>query len=185
MKTLLLPLLLTSLLGAPLASEAASLAELERGQLDLQLLETRSRNPYVQARGLLDVPVEKAWQALTAFSDYPRYFQNLTRAETRTRQGNKAQVYVTFDFPFPFNQIWVLNEYQIDAARRQLSWKMLDGNLKNSNGSGSWTLRPYKGKTLATYRLSVSQGGLNDWIQQQAFYQLAPAIFKHLNTQIR
>ncbi len=185
MKAFLLPLLLSTALSLPLAAQAASLAELERGQLDLQLYETQSSSPYIQARGLLNVPVEKAWQALTDFGDYPRYFQNLTRAETRSRQGNKAQVYVTFDFPFPFNQVWVLNEYRIDTARRQLTWKMLDGNLKNSNGSGSWTLQPYKGKTLATYRLSVSRGGLQDWVQQQAFYQLAPSIFRHLNAQIR
>lgn len=174
------PLLLPVLLFSDASAAAVSLAEMEKGQLDIRLIDSQ-QSPYIQARGLFDAPVEQVWQTLTDFSGYPQYFQNLTRSEVRSRQGNRAQVYVRFDFPFPINQVWVLNEYLLDSRNKRLSWRMLDGNLKNSDGSGSWTLQPYQGKTLATYRLNVSSG---QWLQQQAILRSTPGVFRYLNQKI-
>jgi uncharacterized membrane protein len=163
---------------------ATSLTELEKGQIDIRVIETQNPN-YLQAQGIFDAPVEKVWQTLTDFKNYPRYYQNLTQSEIRSRRGNQAKVYVKFDFPFPVNQIWVLNEYTLDQKNKRLSWKMLDGNLKNSDGIGSWSLKAYKGKTLATYRLNINGSGASNWLQKQAVFQSTPNVFKYLNEKIK
>ncbi|MBT9546641.1 MAG: SRPBCC family protein [Candidatus Sericytochromatia bacterium] len=176
----LLALGLGLLTGA--SASATTLADLERGQLDIRLIDTSGQD-YIQAQGIFDAPIEKVWKTLTDFKNYPRYYQNLTRSEIRSRSGNQAKVYVKFNLPFPVNEIWVLNQYTLDAQNKRLSWKMLDGNLKDSDGVGSWTLKPHKGKTLATYRLNVNPSGGN-WLQKQAIFQTTPRVFQYLNQQM-
>lgn len=183
----LLPLALCALLThtiftAP-ASAALSLNALEKGEVDIALID--ARQDYIQAKGIFDAPPEKVWKALTNFSAYPRYYESVVQSQVRSTQGNQANVYVKFKFPFPVGEIWVLNQYTLDAKSRKLSWKMLDGNLKNSDGSGSWSLSPYKGgRTLATYRLNVDGSGASNWLQKQAVFRSTPAVFKYLNQQI-
>lgn len=171
------------LLVTPAAFAAKSMADLEKGELDIALVD--ASQDYIQAKGIFDAPPEKVWAALTDFAAYPKYYESVVQSQVRAKQGNQARVYVKFKFPFPVGEIWVLNQYTLDNASRRLSWKMLDGNLKNSDGSGSWSLSPYKGgRTLATYRLNVDGSGASNWLQKQAVFRSTPAVFKHLNQQI-
>lgn len=165
------------------AQAAVSFAEMERGKLDLQVV--KQAQPFIQARGIFKQPVDKVWKALTDFKNYPRYYESAVKSEIRAANGNQYVVYVEFDFPFPVNKVWVLNRYTVDHQRKQLRWTMLDGNLKNSDGAGSWSLEAYKGKTLATYRLNVEEGGAQQWIQKQALFRNVPSVFSYLERQIR
>lgn len=165
------------------ALAAKSMTALEKGELDIALID--ASQDYIQAKGIFDAPPEKVWAALTNFGAYPKYYESVVQSQVREKQGNQAKVYVKFKFPFPVGEIWVLNQYTLDNANRKLSWKMLDGNLKNSDGSGSWSLSPYKGgRTLATYRLNVDGSGASNWLQKQAVFRTTPAVFKYLNQQI-
>lgn len=166
------------------AQAAISIAELEQGKLDVELIERSSQN-YIQARGLFKQPVDKVWAALTDFKNYPRYFKSAVKSEVRASKGNQHVVYVEFDFPFPVNKVWVVNRYTVDNARKRLSWTMLDGNLKDSSGAGSWSLQPHKGGTLASYRLDVNKGGAKQWLQKQAVFRSVPSVFSYLERQIR
>jgi len=166
------------------AQSTLSLQALEQGQVDIQLIKSSAQH-YIQAQGIFDAPPDKVWRALTDFKNYPRYYESIVKSEIRSQQGNQAQVYVKFNFPFPLEDLWVLNQYTLDPVNRRLSWKMLEGNLKDSDGSGSWTLSAHKGKTLGTYRLNVRSSGAAQWVQNQAIFRTTPAVFKYLNRQIR
>lgn len=173
------------MLAAVLATPAPALAQnLKPGQVDVKVID-KAAQPYIEAKGVFDAPPDKVWRALTDFPNYTRYYESVVQSEVRARQGNQAKVYVKFDFPFPINTVWVLNQYTLDNTNKRLSWKMLDGNLKDSAGDGSWTLTPYQGKTLGTYRLNLKGSGAGGWVQKQAVLSTTPAVFKHLNQQIR
>lgn len=169
---------------SPAVQAATSLQALEKGELDITLVD--AAQDYIQAKGIFNASPEKAWKVLTDFKNFPTYYESVVKSEIRTQQGNTRKVYVKFSFPFPVGEIWVVNQYTLDAAARRLSWKMLEGNLKNSDGAGSWNLAPYKGgRTLATYRLNVDSSGASNWLQKQAFYRSTPAVFKRLNQYMR
>ncbi len=178
-KTLTLTLFMMA--AIPVNAIAAPSAKVKQGGVDVKVVESSS--PYVEAQGIFNAPVDKVWNALTDFQNYPRYFKDVEQAKIRAQGGDKANVYVKFDLPV--GDLWVINEYQMNKANRRLSWKMIDGNLKGSDGSGSWTLTPYQGKTLATYRLSVKGSGASNWIQRKAIQSTAPDVFEYLNARIR
>lgn len=182
--TALLASLTFALSLSPAAHAAKSMQALEKGELDIELVD--AAQDYIQAKGIFDAAPEKVWQVLTDFKNYSRYYESVVQSEVRSQKGNNTNVYVKFDFPFPVGDIWVLNQYTLDKGAKRLSWKMLEGNLKNSDGAGSWSLAPYKGgRTLATYRLNVETGGVSNWVQKQAIYRTTPAVFKRLNQYMR
>ena len=166
-----------------LSAQALNMQQLEKGEVDVQVVE--ASQPYIQARGVFNAPVDKVWAALNDYDNYERYYQSVSESTVRSKQGSKARVYVKFDFPAPISDIWVLNEYTRNDANKVLSWRMLKGNLQNSDGAGSWSLKPYKGKTLATYRLNVNTSGASGWLQKQAVLRSTPGVFNYLNKQIR
>ena len=169
---------------SPAAQAAKSLQALEKGELDITLVD--AAQDYIQAKGIFNAPPEKAWKILTDFKNFPTYYESVVKSEVRSQKGNTSEVYVKFSFPFPVGEIWVVNQYTLDPRAKRLSWKMREGNLKNSDGAGSWTLAPYKGgRTLATYRLNVDGSGASTWLQKQAIYRTTPAVFQRLNQYMR
>lgn len=164
------------------AQAALSVKELNQGKVDITFVQAKPK-PYLKTRGILNASVNQSWKAITDFQNYTRYFESITKSEVKSIKGNQAKVYVEFQFPWPVGKVWVLNQYTMDPSRKKLSWIMLDGNLKDSDGAGSWQFQPYKNKTLATYTLNLDGG--NQWVKKQALYQSIPGVFSYLNRQIK
>ena len=167
-----------------LSAQAMTSKGLEKGEIDIQFVQKKPAS-YLKARGVFKAPVNKVWKTLTDFNHYSRYYESVVKSEVRAKKGNKYTVYVEFDFPWPINKIWVLNEYTLDPSKKQIKWKMLKGNLKNSDGSGSWKLKPFKKRTLATYRLNLEEGGMSQWVKKQVLYRNIPSVFGFLDKQMR
>lgn len=166
------------------SAQAITVKELERGKIDIDFVKSQPDN-YLKARGVFKAPVSKVWKTLTDFENYPSYYESVTKSEIRSKKGNKYTVYVEFKFPWPVNKVWVLNEYTLDQSRKQIKWTMLKGNLKNSDGSGSWKLKSFKKNTLATYRLNFEQAtGASQWVKKQVLYRSIPSVFSYLEQQM-
>ena len=161
-------------------ADAATFKQLEKGEVDIQFVQKK-----LKARGIFKAPTKKVWETLTDFENYPKYYESVTRSEIRAKKGNQYDVYVEFKFPWPIGKVWVLNRYTLDKSNYRLKWTMLKGTLKNSDGAGSWTLKPVKDKTLATYKLNMDEGGATQWVKKQALYRSIPSVFKYLDKQMR
>lgn len=109
------------------------------------------------AIGLVPVPVDKVYRAMTDYAHYPKVFRILTSCTIVKQQGNDLICRFIMQPPWPLPERWVVTRNQLDPIKRTVAFRMLEGNLNVYDGylhAEAWG----QGKTKVTYRTRVDPG---------------------------
>ncbi|MDQ3265531.1 MAG: SRPBCC family protein [Myxococcota bacterium] len=105
---------------------------------------------------VINAPVEKVFDALTRYEEYPEYLQEVKAVSTSNRQGNVVEVHYEVE-------VMKLIKYSLKMTEerpKKLSWTFIKGEFMKDN-KGSWVLEPEgEGKTRVTYTVEMSLGAL-------------------------
>ena len=129
------------------------------------------------ATGYLAVPPDKVWKTVTNYGSYAQIMPRVSTSKVTTRKGNLAIATMKLDLPFPFQGTWYTNRYTENAKAGTVSWKMLNGSIKDT--TGSWTLKAQGAGTLATYRVQTDLGSIliPGWMLDTLSERTIPDIF--------
>ncbi len=105
---------------------------------------------------VIDAPVEKVFDVITAYDRYAEFLPEVKEARTSGRNGNQVEVH------YVVNVIRSIR-YTLRMAEerpRRIAWSFVQGEVMRDN-KGSWTLEPEgAGKTRATYAIEMALGPL-------------------------
>ena len=104
----------------------------------------------------IDAPVEKVFEVISAYDQYPQFLSEVKELRTSNRQGNKVDVHYKVEVMKTIRYTLRMNE----EPPRKVSWSFVEGDFMKDN-QGSWTLEPEgDGKTKATYSIEMKLGAL-------------------------
>ncbi|NOZ87537.1 MAG: SRPBCC family protein [Deltaproteobacteria bacterium] len=104
----------------------------------------------------VDVPVEKFFEVITDFENYPEFLPECKACSIEDDQGNTKIVNQTL---MVMKKINLKLKMELDPPKN-LSWSLIKGDMMKEN-SGYWKLEDLDGKrTKATYGLEVKLKGL-------------------------
>ena len=104
----------------------------------------------------IDAPVEKVFEVISAYDQYPQFLSEVKELRTSNRQGNKVDVHYKVEVMKTIRYTLRMNE----EPPRRVSWSFVEGDFMKDN-QGSWTLEPEgDGKTKATYSIEMKLGAL-------------------------
>jgi ribosome-associated toxin RatA of RatAB toxin-antitoxin module len=135
-----------------LSQNDSMLPLLEKGQL--VLVEQTKDDKFGTATGivLINAAPEKVWQTLIKMEEFRNFMPKITTSEVLRRDKDELDVRFVVDVPGPDTDYTI--RYTKDDARKTLSGKWLDGDLKGSRWL--WKVEPAPGgKTLLSQQVSV------------------------------
>ena len=105
---------------------------------------------------VIDAPIEKVFDVLTAYEEYPEYLSEVKGVKTSNRQGNQVEVHYEVDVIKRISYSLKMTE----ERPKKLSWTFIKGEFMKDN-QGSWVLEPEgEGKTKVTYTVEMALGAL-------------------------
>lgn len=105
--------------------------------------------------GDFDAPPGRVVRLFSEIERYPHIFAAITRAEIRSRTGNRSVAFVEVAFPWPIGPRWLLAE--TNAEQDRVTWRRLDGTVRRYEASLHVAELP-GGRTRATYDAVVDAG---------------------------
>jgi ribosome-associated toxin RatA of RatAB toxin-antitoxin module len=109
------------------------------------------------AIGIIDVPPEKVYRAMTDFVNYPKVFKILSTSRILRQSGQEADVAYTMQPPWPFTERRLTTRTALSPASHSISYRCIDGNVKVYEGQ--MTASPWgRDKTRFSYRTRVDPG---------------------------
>lgn len=157
------------------------IATIERGDLAIKTVPVDNNQLVeIDVAGTVNAPVPKVWHLLENYDNYSKIFPDLTNTKVVKRDGNDTQNFADINAPWPLPQRWVLMKDVYHPRDFTYSWTRLDGTMKECRGS--WTLLPYKGATLAVYKVTVNPDYpfFPGWLLNFISAQIAPQALDHL-----
>jgi ribosome-associated toxin RatA of RatAB toxin-antitoxin module len=109
------------------------------------------------AIGIIDVPPEKVYRAMTDFANYPQVFRVLRTSKIVRQSGNDVDVAYTMQPPWPLTERRLTNRTTLNPGGRAISYRLLEGNVKVYEGqmiAAPWG----KNKTRFSYRTRIDPG---------------------------
>lgn len=165
--------------------QALNYKDLEQGNVDVQLIDTKEIKG-LKAIAIIKAPPKKVWNTLLDYKNYPKFMPRVSQSIVKKKMGNIYHVYHKMDVPWPFPEMWYTNRCVTDSKKYTFKWQMLEGSLKNTKGS--WQLKPYKKKwTLAIYSVEVDFGVplIPSWVVNRIQSRLAPGIFQGIRKYLK
>ncbi len=105
---------------------------------------------------IIDAPVEKVFQVISAYDQYPQFLSEVKELRTGNRQGNQVDVHYKVEVMKTIRYTLRMNE----QPPHKVTWTFVEGEFMKDN-QGSWTLEPEgEGKTKATYSIDMKLGAL-------------------------
>lgn len=156
-------------------------AQLEQGRVIVQLRPThRSTMKDVVTIGYVDAPLETVWRVITDYDRYPKMFPSILKSETRKKDGLLEHHYSLLDYPWPFPDRWTLNAIEHHRDRREISWKRIEGTVKELEGS--WQLYPEGERTLVVYSARFDPGIplIPSWVIEWGSTRIAPQTIQNV-----
>lgn len=113
--------------------------------------------------GDLDAPPGAVVRMFSEIDRYPQIFPAITKAEIRSRAGNRSVAFVEIAFPWPVGTRWLLAE--TSAEQDRVTWRRLDGTVRRYEGSLQVAELP-GGRSRATFDALVDAGwgGTPGWL---------------------
>ncbi len=138
--------------------------------------------------GLIDLPPARVFAALADFAHWSEFMPFMRRSEARRGPDGSFLCDQSLDLPGG------LRHYRVRAVARpaegaaengaeavwRIAWSYVPGSGNIATQSGSWTLLPYGGRTLAVLRLAADPGGLFSGLAERATEKSIPWIFNGL-----
>jgi ribosome-associated toxin RatA of RatAB toxin-antitoxin module len=109
------------------------------------------------AIGIIDVPPEKVYRAMTDFANYPKVFRVLQTAKVLRQTPQEADVAYVLQPPWPLTERRITTRTTLSPATQSISYRAIDGNVKVYEGQ--MTAAPWgRNKTRFSYRTRVDPG---------------------------
>lgn len=179
--------------GRPAAPDTRRLAA---GEVLISARTVKPRKPREGiGRGVIDVPPERVFRAVTDYANYDEFMPFVTRADVvRTLPDGAVLSTQRLDLPGPFGERrYTLSvRSRVETARPggrvwRTQWAYVPGSGNIADQRGSWTLEELApGRTLATFRLYTDPGGaVPVWMMEKALAETLPYIFDGLRQHVR
>lgn len=78
---------------------------------------------------------EAIWSLLNRFEEFPSYLPRVTACESLGTLGEKEQVYVSINLPWPLPNLWNILAIQRQPAVHRFDWEMVRGNMNVLEGT--------------------------------------------------
>ena len=112
----------------------------------------------ILAKGEFPYKSKEVWEVLKDPEQYPDYMPRVEVSESLGKSKGRERFYAKLKIPTPFPRIWVILSGKIEKRAKQISWKLLDGNMEKNEGTVK--VRK-KGKgSIVEYDMSVKMGGI-------------------------
>lgn len=110
------------------------------------------------------IPKEKIWKILTSYDNMDEFLPSVNKSKLISRSGNK--VVVDYSLNIAWQELRFIQEYTELNNNHYLTFKTIDGDLKNYEGS--WSLSETPEGTVIKYFVSVDYDSvLHDWMINQ------------------
>lgn len=110
------------------------------------------------------IPKEKIWKILTSYDNMDEFLPSVNKSKLISRSGNK--VVVDYSLNIAWQELRFLQECTELNNNQFLTFKTIDGDLKNYEGS--WSLTETSEGTVIKYFVSVDYDSvLPDWMINQ------------------
>ncbi len=104
----------------------------------------------------IDAPIEKVFETITTYEQYPQFLSEVKELKTSNRSGNQVDVHYKVEVMKTIKYTLRMKE----EAPSRVTWSLVDGEFMKGN-QGSWELSPEgEGKTKATYSIEMKLGAL-------------------------
>lgn len=159
----------------------SQISAVRQGEIVIRLRSTpKASMKNVEAVGYVNAPVDEVWKLITDYNRYSHIYSGVRQSEIRHSTGATRQLYLLLDYPWPFQDKWVL----CDAVQEPQNWTIdlhrVDGSVKEVEGG--WYLYPNGNRTLVVYsiRFDPGLGFIPPWLIEWGSTQAAPIIIKGL-----
>jgi len=127
--------------------------------------------------GYVNAPVDDIWTLITTKARHSELYPEVKKHEITDINGNVEEHYYVFDYPWPFDDRWLVTHLIKDKSKYQITWVRKDGTIKESKGSWSFISVGPK-KTLIVYRVQIDPGisVLPDWFIRWGTGYAAPKV---------
>jgi ribosome-associated toxin RatA of RatAB toxin-antitoxin module len=134
------------------------------------------------AVGLIDASPEAVWAVIEDCGRYAGRLPRIIESRVRKQQGNARECEVKVDFPAPLKDARVVTRAvdQVQGGTRwHRDWTLLEGDFVTN--AGSWTLVPWKGRTLAVYAVHVEpRSKVSPGLQKLVQSRTVPKLFARI-----
>ncbi len=104
----------------------------------------------------IDAPLEKVFQTITSYDQYPQFLSEVKELKTTNRAGSQVDVHYKVEVMKTIKYTLRMKE----EAPTRVSWSLVEGEFMKEN-QGSWQLEAAgEGKTKATYSIEMKLGAL-------------------------
>jgi hypothetical protein len=146
-------------------------------------VETAARQT-VTAEAHYPVPPDTVWNLLNFFTQFPSFVPRVKACESLGTVHGLEQIFVEFDLPLPFPNIWNIISLRRDAAKRRFEWEMVKGNL-NLN-QGFLTLDPEGQGTALQTEFQFDPGGIvPGFVVRWAIENFFPKVLRSIGDRLR
>ena len=111
--------------------------------------------PQATRQEVWDAPIEKIFDVITKYEDYPQYVDGCSSTQVLSRENGVAKVEFGLNLIKKFKYILTLNE----TKPTEISWSFESGDIFKKN-EGSWKFKDLgDGRTQVDYSLEVEIKG--------------------------
>jgi ribosome-associated toxin RatA of RatAB toxin-antitoxin module len=164
----------------------AQISAVKRGEVAVRLRSTNKASlKFIEAIGYVNAPVENVWHIVTDYGRYPKIYGGILQSEVKRTEGLKRYLYMLLDYPWPFQDKWVLCETVQEPQNWTIGLHRVDGSVKEVDGS--WHLYPVGSRTMVVYSILFDPGlgfippSLLEWGASQAI----PTVINGLRSAIK
>lgn len=112
----------------------------------------------VIAKAVFDASVEEVWNVMSDLNKFAEFLPYVKVCESIGVVDGKERFYAKLNPP-AFPNIWYIVALDFDKSKNEITWKMVDGNIKQNDGTAVLTATP--NGTELNMNFIVRLSGLN------------------------
>jgi ribosome-associated toxin RatA of RatAB toxin-antitoxin module len=127
--------------------------------------------------------VEEVFAVATDFESYPEWNPNIKQVEIKERDAEGLATKVWMEVDAKLRVVTYTLEYEYSEAPDSFSWKLLDGDVKELEGS--YTFDEFEEETEVTYEMKVDPGfPIPKLLKRQAEKQIVRSALEDLKKRV-
>lgn len=131
----------------------------------------------------IEASAQRIFEVATDFDAYPQWNSNIKKVEIKQRDDDDNPTHVWFQVDAKIKTIAYTLEYDYSNAPESFSWDLLEGDVKQLNGS--YTFDEFDDVTDVTYELAIDPGfPIPGFMKRQAEKQIMSSALKDLKKRV-